>query len=192
MAPASEPNVNQVSFPVPFSVLACHWQDWGKHHLCTWSFNQSPQCPEVPFDGFWTAFCNLITANLYNQQWLIIRGPYQTKEFPSNVSNPGPREAEDFPVGWGVSTYFLPQNLRQLKFHCIFGLASLRTCQNYKYCRFYYIFRSNRHNSYLSWCQGKPWSIQPHWFLCISILNRFYILSMGRKRKKNLNLPVLT
>jgi len=53
MAPVSEPSVNQVSFPAPFSALPCHWWDGGKHHLHLWSFNQSPQCPEVPFWWPW-------------------------------------------------------------------------------------------------------------------------------------------
>ena len=30
MAPVSEPPVNQVSFPAPFSAVPCHWWDGGK------------------------------------------------------------------------------------------------------------------------------------------------------------------
>jgi len=60
-------------------------------------FNLSSQCPEVPFDGLGSSLCDLITANLHYRQWVIIRGLHQTREFPSNIPNLGPREAADFP-----------------------------------------------------------------------------------------------
>ena len=104
-APAPEPRVDQVCFPAPFSILPCHCRDRGKHYLCSRSLNQSPQCPEVPFDRCRTSLCNLITASLYNQQRVVIRRPYQTRELPSDVSDPGPREAADFPVGRVRSAY---------------------------------------------------------------------------------------
>ena len=88
MAPVSEPPVSQVSFPASFSALLCQWQDWGKHHLCHWSFSQLPQCPEVPSDGLWTSLCDLITANLHYQEGVIIRGPYQTRELPAGRKGP--------------------------------------------------------------------------------------------------------
>jgi len=63
-------------------------------------FNQSPQCPEVPFDGLGTSLCDLVPDNLHYQEEVITRGLHQTREFLSNIPNPGPREAADFPVGW--------------------------------------------------------------------------------------------
>ena len=64
VAPVPEPPVSQVSFPAPFSAVPCHWCDGGKHHLWPWSLNQSPQCPEVPFDGLRTSLCYLVPAIL--------------------------------------------------------------------------------------------------------------------------------
>jgi len=100
MASVPKTPVNQVSFPAPFSAVPCHWRDWGKHHLHPWSLNQSPQCPEGPFDGLGTSLCDLVPANLHYQEGVITRRPHQTREFLSNIPNPAPREAADCPVGW--------------------------------------------------------------------------------------------
>ncbi|RMC09800.1 hypothetical protein DUI87_13587 [Hirundo rustica rustica] len=48
---------------------------------------------------------SLITTNLEYEQWVIIRGPNQPKEFLGNIPYLGPREATDLPVGWVQWTY---------------------------------------------------------------------------------------
>ena len=92
MAPVPEPPVNQVSFPAPFSAVLCHWWDGGNHHLRPWSLNQSPQCPEVPFDGPGTSLCYFVPANLHYQEGVIIRRLHQIREFLGNIPDPGPRQ----------------------------------------------------------------------------------------------------
>lgn len=63
-----------------FGFVLCYQRNWGKHHLCSWPLNQSPQCPEVLFDAPRTCFINLLVASLDNHQWVIIRQLNLSKE----------------------------------------------------------------------------------------------------------------
>ena len=94
-APVSEPPVHQVSFPVPFSVLSCQWWDWGKHLLCYLILQPIGPVPWTPFWWPWD-----FSPQSHHRQpavptAVIIRGPHQTRQLPSNISNLCPRKAAD-------------------------------------------------------------------------------------------------
>lgn len=68
-----------------------------EHHLYSCPFNKLSQGPEVLFDCpivflivLWLV--RIVTADLGNQKWVIIKGSNQSRESPTSISY--------FPVGW--------------------------------------------------------------------------------------------
>ena len=105
VTPGLEPGIDLLTPPVSSLIFLCNWRDRGEHYLCSSSLNLSLQNLEVPFDCPCALVPSLISANLNNYEWVIVIGLYQTRDFPSDTSHPGPRQAVDFHVRWVQSAY---------------------------------------------------------------------------------------
>ena len=94
MAPVSEPPVNQVSFP-PLSVLFPATDGMEENTTCAPDPSTSALKSPLMALGLLSAILSLPTC--ITKRGVTVRGPHQTREFPSNIPDPGPREAADFP-----------------------------------------------------------------------------------------------
>jgi len=54
VTPGLEPGIDLPALPIPSLIIPCSWKDRGEHYLCSQSFNQSAQGPEVSFHCPWT------------------------------------------------------------------------------------------------------------------------------------------
>lgn len=65
--PHLEPGIDKMGLPVSFDIIPYNWEYRRQYYVHSWSFQQSHQGPEVPFDRHWTFHYDFVGTHMTKQ-----------------------------------------------------------------------------------------------------------------------------